>query len=197
MYLYGASGHALVIIDIIEAMGLSVEYLLDDNPEIHELRGTPVSHEYHQEEPLILSIGNNSIRKRLAEKMKNVTFGKAIHPASIISPHATIAEGTVVMPGAIINSGTIIGKHCIVNTSASVDHECRIDDYAHISPNVTLCGNVHIGEGAWIGAGTTVIPGIKIGKWAVIGAGSVVLRDIPNGVVAYGNPCKIKSKLFE
>jgi acetyltransferase-like isoleucine patch superfamily enzyme len=48
-----------------------------------------------------------------------------------------------------------------------------------------------VGEGTWIGAGAVVIPGIRIGKNCIIGAGSVVVKDIPDGVKAYGNPCKI------
>jgi acetyltransferase EpsM len=60
-----------------------------------------------------------------------------------------------------------------------------------VSPHATLCGNVSVGEGTWIGAGAIVIPGVKIGKNSIIGAGSVVVKDIPDGVVAYGNPCKV------
>jgi len=196
IYLYGASGHAKVIMDIInDNVNVNVPVikgLFDDDPEVKELEGIPVVHEYHGEEPMIISIGNNSIRKRLVEKLGDIEYATAIHPSAIISPKATIDKGTVVMPGAIINSGARIGKHCIVNTGAAIDHECMIGDYAHISPHATLCGNVQVGEGAWIGAGATVIPGIKIGRWAVIGAGSVVVRDIPDGVTAFGNPCKIK-----
>ena len=84
-----------------------------------------------------------------------------------------------------------VGRHCIINTGASVDHECVIEDYVHISPHSTLCGNVSVGAGSWIGAGTTVIPGVKIGKWSVIGAGSVVTKDIPDRVLAVGNRCEI------
>ena len=51
--------------------------------------------------------------------------------------------------------------------------------------------DVHIGENSWIGAGVIIVPGIKIGKNAVIGAGSVVTKDIPDNVVAVGNPCRI------
>ena len=64
------------------------------------------------------------------------------------------------------------------------------------SPHCTLCGNVQVGEGTWIGAGSTVIPGVKIGKWSVIGAGSVVVRDIPDGVLALGNRCEVIKKLL-
>ena len=99
------------------------------------------------------------------------------------------------MQGAVVQSCGCIGKHCIVNTGTSVDHECVIGDYVHISPHSTLCGNVHVGEGSWIGAGTTVLPGVKIGKWSVIGAGSVVAKDIPDGVLTVGNRCRILKHL--
>lgn len=49
---------------------------------------------------------------------------------------------------------------------------------------------VTIEENVWIGTGTVVVPGVKIGKNSVIGAGSVVVKDIPENVVAVGNPCR-------
>lgn len=190
MFLYGASGHAKVIIDILKANGMEIEGLLDDNPDVTELMGYKVLHGVNDVSSLIISIGNNRIRKMIAERLET-RFEKAVHPSAIMSPSAKVGDGTVVMQGAIVQACAEIGKHCIVNTGASVDHECVLEDYVHVSPHSTLCGNVHVGEGAWIGAGTTVIPGVKIGKWSVIGAGSVVVRDIPDGVVAYGNPCRI------
>lgn len=190
MYLYGASGHAKVIMDILEANQIKIEGLIDDNPEVNELLGYPVFHQQNDLSPLIISIGNNQIRKKIAEKL-NVKFGTAIHPSAIVSPKATVDVGSVVMQGAIIQSCAKIGKHCIINTGASVDHECIIGDYVHISPHATLCGNVHIGEGSWIGAGTVILPGVKIGKWSVIGAGSVVTKDLPDCIIAVGNKCRI------
>ena len=192
MYLYGASGHAKVIIDILSARGIKVEALFDDDKSIKELLSIPVKHQWNGESPVVVSVGNNYSRKQIAEKLK-CEFGTVIHPTAVVSPHATIGEGSVVMQGAVIQSDVSMGKHCILNTGASVDHECIIGDYVHISPQATLCGNVTVGEGAWIGASAVVIPGVKIGKWCTIGAGSVVVRDMPDGAKAFGNPCKIKS----
>ena len=194
MYLYGASGHAKVIMDILEANQIKIEGLIDDNPEVNELLGYPVFHQCNDLSPLIISIGNNQIRKKIAEKL-DVEFGTAIHPSAIVSPKATVDVGSVVMQGAIIQSCAQIGKHCIINTGASVDHECIIGDYVHISPHATLCGNVHVGEGSWVAAGSVVLPGVKIGKWSVIGAGSVVAKDIPDRVLAVGNRCKVLKAL--
>ena len=72
-----------------------------------------------------------------------------------------------------------------------MDHECIIDDFVHVSPHCTLCGNVHVGEGCWIGAGTTVIPGIQIGEKATVAAGSVVIKDVPANAVVAGVPAKV------
>ena len=191
-FLYGAGGHAKVIMDMIEAAGGRIEGVIDDNPDLTEFMGKEVLHGYPGSAPIIVSIGINGIRRKVVEKLGSETvFGTAIHPSAILSPHATVGEGSVVMQGAILQSCAKVGKHCIINTGASVDHDCILGDYVHISPHATLCGNVSVGEGSWIGAGTVIIPGIRIGKNCVIGAGSVVCKDIPDGVKAYGNPCRI------
>jgi sugar O-acyltransferase (sialic acid O-acetyltransferase NeuD family) len=192
--LYGASGHAKVIIDILASQNIAVTALFDDNEAIIELLGIPVFHDLSIKSPLIISIGSNNVRKKIVEKI-NAEYAKAIHSSAIISPFSEVALGTVVMQGAIIQSSTQIGQHCIINTGASIDHDCTIDDFVHISPRATLCGNVSVGEGTWIGAGTTIIQGVKIGKWSVIGAGSVVTKDIPDGVLAVGNRCKVIKEL--
>jgi len=189
--IYGAGGHAKVIFDILKSNGIVVSEIIDDNQDVESLMGIPVAHAgIHS--PVVIGIGNNRTRKAIAEKINSDTFSPFIGDKSaIISDCASIEKGTVVMQGSIIQSSTKIGKHCIINTGASVDHDCLIHDYVHIAPRTTLCGNVQIGEGSLIGAGTIVIPNVRIGKWSVIGAGSVVTRDIPDNVIAYGSPCKV------
>lgn len=194
MYLYGASGHAKVIIEILETQGIQVSALFDDNSNITELldyKVIPLKSDLLSEKSLIISIGDNKIRKQIADKFDLTTFAQAIHPAAVISKRATILPGTVVMGNAIINSQAQIGKHVIINTAASIDHDCLIGDYAHISPNATLAGNVTVGEGSWIGAGAVIIPGVKIGKWCVVGAGAVVISDVQDGVTVVGNPGRV------
>ena len=192
MNLYGAGGHAKVIKEILEAQGVAVEGIIDDNPALNDFMGMPVRHELTGVQEVLVSIGYNDVRRKVVERIaQQVTFGTAIHPTAIVSPTAIVGEGSVVMQGAILQVETKVGRHCIVNTGASIDHECVLGDYVHVSPHATLCGDVQVGEGSWIGAGAVVIPGVRIGKWCVIGAGSVVLHDVPDGVVAVGNPCKI------
>lgn len=195
MYLYGASGHAKVIIDILKSQNRVIEGLVDDNETINDLLGYPVNQHKGDFNPVIISIGDNKIRKKVNEKLIGKNFGTAIHSSAVISEYSSVDEGSVVMQGAIIQSSCKIGKHVIINSGASVDHDCIVEDFAHISPHATLCGHVSVGEGTWIGAGSTVIPGVKIGKWCVIGAGSVVTKDIPDNTLAVGNRCKIIKRI--
>lgn len=95
------------------------------------------------------------------------------------------------------------------------DADIYIGDYCMFAPNVTIAtaGHpidadlrrqglqfnmpVHIGNNVWIGAGAVVLPGVTIGDDVVIGAGSVVTKDIPSGVVAVGNPCRVLREIGE
>jgi len=196
--LYGASGHCKVIIDILECAQIAVRTIVDDHPKTATILGRQVVHSsqinIQQSDDLILSIGNNKVRKMLSAQLK-ANYIKAIHPNAIISKHSSIDVGTVVMAGAIVNPDVTIGKHCIINTAAVIEHDCIIEDFVHISPNSSLAGGVQVGEGAQVGIGAKVIQGIKIGKWSVIGAGTVIISDVPDYSVVVGNPGRIIKKI--
>ena len=194
MIIYGASGHGLVIKDILERGGYSNIRFVDDADKSDWLGGIvlpPQEIDELAKLPCILAIGKNDVRKKLANSINGI-FVSAVHPqATLAIDPKTIGEGTVIMAGVVVNPASHIGRHVILNTSSSIDHECVISDYVHISPNATLCGNVVVGEGAHIGAGATVIQGIRIGQWATVGAGAVVIRDVPDYAVVVGNPARI------
>lgn len=191
IYFYGASGHAKVIIELAELLYLPIGGLVDKNPDLRELMGYPVSIKgpamNRKENSFIISIGNNQVRKRIAQSLE-VNFTTLIHPHNNISKRASIGEGTVVMAGVSVNSSSEIGEHVILNTNCSVDHDCVIEDFVHISPNAALAGGVKIGEGSHVGIGASIIQGIKIGKWCTIGAGSVIIKDVPDYATVVGNP---------
>lgn len=109
------------------------------------------------------------------------------------------------------------GKHIEIGDNFYANTNCTMVDVAKITigdnvflgPNVTLCTAGHpihhkarntryeygipvtVGNNVWLGAGVIVVPGVTIGDNTVIGAGSVVTKDIPSGVVAVGNPCRV------
>ncbi len=195
IYLYGASGHAKVVLDIAKKANLNVPCLIDDNPQISELAGLPVVHDADGLSPMIVTIGNCQIRRKIVEKLGKRNYVTVIHPAAIKADSVKLGRGTVVMAGSIMNPYVEVGNHCIINTGASLDHDVKVGDFVHIAPHCTLCGEVFVGEGTWVGAGTTVIQGIHIGINCFIGAGAVVVKDIPDNSLCYGNPARVIKKI--
>lgn len=194
LYLYGASGHAKVVLEIAEKLNVTVGGLIDSNPNIKQLLNYPVFTEGHflhgDLDCCVISIGNNEARKIVSEKL-DVEFANLLHPSSNFSRRIEIAKGTVAMAGVTVNSSVSVGSHVILNTNCSIDHDCVIGDFVHISPNVALAGNIIVGEGSHVGVGACVIQGVKIGKWCTIGAGAVVIRDVPDYSVVVGNPGRV------
>lgn len=112
---------------------------------------------------------------------------------------------------------THIGKMFYANFNLTLvdDGEIFIGDNVMVAPNVTICTGTHpispelrkkgvqynlkvtIKNNAWIGAGSIILPGVTIGENSVIGAGSVVTKDIPDNVVAVGNPCRVLREISE
>ncbi len=109
MVLFGASGHAKVIADILLNQGVKVDFIVDDNPKVNDIFGIPVKQNKNQvsNEKCVISIGNNAIRKKISD---NYTFDyqTAIHPKATISEFAKIGEGTVIMANAVINPDVTI-----------------------------------------------------------------------------------------
>lgn len=205
LIVWGASGHARVVADIVRTTGrYEIVGFLDDlysqrreatfasapilggREQLSRLRSDGVEH-------AIIAVGNCEQRLRLAQiaEADGFSLAVAIHPGAIVAADVSIGPGTVVAAGAVINPGTRIAKNAIVNTLAGVDHECQIDEGAHIGPGVHLGGNVHIGRATQVAIGATVINQIRIGAGSLIGAGAVVVRDIPDAVVAHGVPARI------
>lgn len=113
------------------------------------------------------------------------------HPSNIISDSAKISPGVFIEPGVVVASFSEIGFGVSIKRSASVGHHCKIGDFVNINPGVIINGKVQIGYGAIIGSGAIILNQVKVGANSMIGAGSLVNKDIPDGVIAYGNPCRV------
>ena len=107
------------------------------------------------------------------------------------------------------------GIYANSNLTLVDDGHIYVGDKVMFGPNVTIATanhpvdpelrgralqynkDVYIGENVWIGAGVIIVPGVSIGKNSVIGAGSIVTKDIPENVVAVGNPCRVLREISE
>ena len=104
-------------------------------------------------------------------------FGKNVYVnynlTAVDDTHIYVGDNTMMAPNVILASA-----------AHPLDPEERRKGYQYNKP-------VHIGKNCWLGADVIVVPGVSIGDDTVIGAGSVVTKDIPSGVVAVGNPCRV------
>ncbi len=133
---------------------------------------------------------------------------------------ADIGDGCYIEPPFYANWG---GKHVHFGNNVYANFHLTMVDDTHIyvgndtmfGPNVTVAtaGHpilptlrpagtqynipVHIGNNVWIGAGAVILPGVTVGDNTVIGAGSIVTKDIPENVVAVGNPCRVLREISE
>ncbi len=206
IFIIGSSGHAKVVIDIIEKEGkheiiglLSRDQAAGEFVYGYEILGKeadlPEILKAHPAEGFIIAVGDNATRAKVAnffaENHPQLEAVSAIHPSAILGKDVKIGAGTVVMAGAVINPSTRIGEHCIINTHASIDHDNIVGNFASLAPGVTTGGDCEIGEFCAIGIGATLLHGIQIGNQTVIGANSLVNKNIPPFSVAYGLPAKV------
>lgn len=192
LIIIGAGGHAKVIADMALKLNYNILGFLDDN-QTGEVLGYPilgkVCEAVNYSALYVIAIGNNVIRKKIAEQYK-IEYVTLIHPSAQIGLEVEIGKGTIVMTNAVINSNSRIGNHSIINTAAIVEHDNIIGDYVHISPNATLCGTVKIGDGAHIGAGAVVKNNITIAENVTVGIGAAVVKNIEESGVYIGVPVR-------
>ena len=191
----GAGGHARVVADAVRASGGQVVAWADrKSGYLQQIDGIPVIGEEEalarrEEVSYVIGIGDNAIRRRLAEQY-SLNWQTVCHPSAVISASAIIGPGSVILPGAVVNAGAVIGAHCIINTHAVAEHDARIGAFTHLSPGAVLGGNVTLGEEVHIALGATVRNQISIASGTVVGAGAVVVRDISQSGVYVGVPAR-------
>jgi sugar O-acyltransferase (sialic acid O-acetyltransferase NeuD family) len=113
------------------------------------------------------------------------------HPSAVIASTVSMGKGCFTEPGAVIASFADIRFGVNINRGCTIGHHVVIEDFVSIGPGSHIAGYSSIGEGTHIGIGTVVFDRITIGSNSIIGGGSVVTKNIPPGVIAWGNPCKI------
>ena len=202
----GSSGHAKVVIDILENEGrYKIVGLLDRYRKIgDQTLGYPVLGkeedlvelvDKHELKGGIIAIGDNfsrgAVAARVREACQGFPFVSAIHPRASIATEVAIGEGTVVMAGVTINRCCSVGSFCILNTNSSLDHDSVMESFSSLAPGVTTGGECRIGTYSAVGLGSSVIHRIHVGEHSVIGAGSTVLHNVDSFKVAYGTPARM------
>ena len=200
-YLYGAGGLGVETMDILcEAISHSGDVsfdceFLDDNPTVESRSGFSIIIPEHAVAGscVTIAVGEPYARQKIYERLTEL----ALHLASVISPKshvsslAMVGDGAIIAPFCSVQASAWIGKNVAVNTASIIGHNVVVSDNAVLASMVNLGGDVSVGAHAFVGMGALVKQGVSIGESSIVGMGSVVYSDVPDGMIALGNPARV------
>ena len=198
--IYGCGGAGRESKEIAELMGCWEEiFFIDDAYSNDTFRGIQRMN-YQEflemynasEVEITISLGEPELKEKLYYRLKKdgFSFANIIHPTAIISPSATVGRGLILKSHSFISADAVVGENVSIEENGIIGHDSIIGDHCQISANVVVAGGCTIGNSTYIGLSVPIIQGAHIGANSVISMGSVVVRDIPDNVIAVGNPAR-------
>jgi len=209
LIVFGASGHARVILDMAARTGrFHILGLLDSFKPAGErlLEHTVLGNESRLPELAVahpglqvhIAIGDNDVRERITRQLQadcpGILLATIIDPSAIVSSYADIGPGTCIMPGAVVNAGAATGHSCIINSRAVLEHDARMGDLSSLGPGAVAAGGANIGRSAAVLAGGVIKHGVSLGDHCIASTGAVVTVNSDPCCVLEGNPAVEKSK---
>ena len=142
---------------------------------------------------VVIANGEPAHRQTLYDKLQlqAVRLGTVVDPSAIVSDAAALSPGLIVTPFCSIASQARVGVNVAINTKSIVGHDIVVGDHAVISSMVNIGGACTVGARTYIGMGAQIKEGLHMGSDVIIGMGSVVYSDLPDGVIALGNPARV------
>ncbi len=140
----------------------------------------------------VAATGDPALRKSLSRQMmeNGIPLTTLIDNAAVVSDSAKTGLGSIISTGCFVSSDADLGEGVALIAHSMVGHDVLLGEYCTVSGMVNIGGNCTIGSECFIGMGAQLKDGIKVGRNVVIGMGSVVYADLPDQVVALGNPCR-------
>jgi len=154
-----------------------------------------------------LIVGKNACIRSNSVIYTNTKIGDFLETGHnvVIREENSIGNEFKVWNNSVIDYGCIIGNNVRIHSNVYIAQYTKIEDDVFLAPGVMITNDFHPGcdyskkcmqgptikEGTQIGANVTILPKVKIGKCSLVGAGSVVTSDIPDYMLAYGNPAKV------
>jgi sugar O-acyltransferase (sialic acid O-acetyltransferase NeuD family) len=206
LIILGASGNALDIMDVVEAINAraptwNVLGILDDaRPAGNSFAGVnllgPLSAAARFSDAWFISaIGSDRSfhqRPRIVAStgIPLEYFATLIHPLAAVSSRARLGNGVCVNAGCSVAGNVVIGNHVSLGPGSIVGHDSTIGDHTMLAPAAVVSGFCQIAAGCYIGAASAIRQRVRIGTGALVGMGAVVLRDVDPRAIVVGNPAQ-------
>lgn len=197
-FIYGAGGHALVVMDAAELCGYEIDGFIDDfdHDAKRQIYGKQVYSPavLQAGDTVFMGFGDNKMRQQIGTSLlaHNIEVATLLHPTAVISKYAKIGQGSFVGAHAIVDPGCEIGDFVILNKNSVVSHNTVIGSATHVCPGAMCAGGCSVGERCFLGIGTKLIARIKLADDVYVGGGAVIVEDFCTpGVLLYGVPARI------
>ena len=199
--IYGASGLGREVVELAYQINQWEKIIfIDDNIAVDTMRENievltfdEMKFKYCVEDiMLIIAIGEPSSRELVCNNVIQAGYRLAtlVHPSVYISKTTLLEDGVVIGANTIISCDVHIGMNTFIQNSATIGHDTIIGKHSVISAFDSLAGACVIGDRTYIGMSVPVKEKTRIGSDTIVGMGSVVIRDIPDNVIAMGNPAR-------
>ena len=204
LYIYCAGGFGKEVMDVARRFNSSrycweeISFIDDSYPgslrysaEVFRFDDLLSNREFATNE-VVIANGEPAVRKKLAERLVSVgaTLGVLVDVSSLVAESAILEAGVVVTPFCSISSNSHLKFNASVNSMSIVGHDVEVGENTVISSMVNIGGASKIGRNCYVGMGALIKESLSIGDNVIIGMGSVVYNDIPEGVIALGNPAR-------
>jgi len=209
IFLFGAGMHGQTCIDVVEKQGdfeivglidsvKQIGSLVDGYEVLGRMKDLTELMRLHKVKAGFISIGDNWVRKKISEEIFNIEpdfeFVNIIHPTAVFGKNVKFGKGILVGAETFISSSCTLGDFCFIHHKALLGLHNHLSDFSSISLGSLTGGKVTIGACSAVTLRVIVKDRINIGSNSVVGSGSLVLKNIPDFVIAYGQPAKIIRK---
>lgn len=202
--IYCAGGFGQEVLDVarreLEMTGKWSEIVfVDDVSNEDDCNGAPI-HRFEylasaeaDDVEVVIANGEPTARRMIRQKLEAAALrlGNVVDTTTVVAESASFSNGVVITPFCSISSKAELAVNVCVNTASIVGHDVKIGPDSVISSMVNLGGECIIGSQTYIGMGALIKERTRIGSNTIIGMGSVVYDDVPDGVIALGNPAKV------
>lgn len=143
-----------------------------------------------------IAVGEPRIREKLYNKViySGMKAATLVHPGVYIDSTTSLGEGVIICEGCTITCNVVIGNNTYIQAHSVIGHDIKVGNHSVIGSNCQIGGADTIGDRVFMGFLSGTSDHISIGNDVIISAGAIVFRDLPEKVIAIGNPARIVKK---